>query len=62
MMLNAEIAAVLGGRRYNPRHFAGPGTVAGGAGGLQELAFPDNLGLLPHDDISRRAFTMMRRW
>ncbi len=28
--------------------------------GLQELEFPHNLGLLPADDISRRAFSMMR--
>jgi TorA maturation chaperone TorD len=60
MMLNAEIAAVLAedvstlailqDRELSPAVLAG----------LQELTFPDNLGLLPHDDISHRAFTMMR--
>ena len=60
MMLNAEIAAVLAedvstlailqDRELSPMVLAG----------LQELSFPDNLGLLPHDEISRRAFAMMR--
>ena len=60
MMLNAEIAAVLAedvstlailqDKELSPLVLTG----------LQELAFPDNLGLLPHDEISRRAFDMMR--
>ena len=50
MMLNAEIAAVLAedvstlailqDRELTPAVLAG----------LQELTFPDNLGLLPHDE------------
>lgn len=60
MILNAEIAAVLAedvstlailqDRELSPVVLAG----------LQELAFPDNLGLLPHEEIGRRAFAMMR--
>lgn len=60
MKLTSEIAAVLAEdvstlailqeRELSPAVLAS----------LQELGFPDNLGLLPHDEISRRAFAMMR--
>ncbi len=60
MMLNAEIAAVLAEdistlAILQDRELS-PGVLAS----LQELTFPDNLGLLPLEEISRRAFAMMR--
>ncbi len=60
MILNAEIAvvlvedvstlAILQDRELSPLILAS----------LQELGFPDNLGLLPIEEISRQVFSMMR--
>jgi TorA maturation chaperone TorD len=60
MMLNAEIAAVLAEDVSTLAILQDSELSPAVLAGLQELTFPDNLGLLPHDDISRRAFTMMR--
>lgn len=60
MILNAEIASVLAedvstlailqDRELSPAVLAG----------LKDLNFPSNLGLLPTDDMSQKAFTMMQ--
>lgn len=60
MKLNTHIAAVLAEDAATLAILQDSELMPPVLVGLRELGFPDNLGLLPQDDVSRQAFTMVR--